>query len=193
MQRALTSALFSMLLLTLACGGGNEAKSAPEGDFRQVPFALMEDGESRLADFEGRVVLIVNVASKCGFTSQYEGLQALQERFEGQGFTVIGFPANNFLGQEPGSNEEILAFCRNEFGVSFPMAQKISVKGEDMHPLYQHLCSGLGDSELAGDIFWNFNKFLLDREGQLIGRYGSRTSPDDAELLSSIAKALEQE
>jgi glutathione peroxidase len=182
-----------MLLFTMACGGGNKLKTAPEGDFRQVPFAFMGEGESRLADFEGQIVLIVNVASKCGFTHQYEGLQALQKRFEGQGFTVIGFPANNFLGQEPGSNEEILAFCRNEFDVSFPMAEKISVKGDDIHPLYQHLCSGLGDSELAGDISWNFNKFLLDRKGQLIGRYGSRTSPEDADLVSSIEKALERE
>lgn len=181
--------LLLFVLATLACGGA-DAPPTPEGDYLQLPFTLMNGKESRLSDFQGQVLLIVNVASKCGFTSQYEGLQALQDKYESQGFSVISFPANNFLGQEPGSNEEILAFCRNEFGVSFPMSRKISVKGEDMHALYRHLCSGLGDSTLAGSISWNFNKFLLDREGRLLGRYGSRTSPDDAELIAAIEGAL---
>ncbi|MFW9770224.1 MAG: glutathione peroxidase, partial [Candidatus Thorarchaeota archaeon] len=133
--------------------------------------------------FKGKVVLIVNTASKCGFTPQYEGLQELYEQKKDDGFVVIGFPANNFKSQEPGTNEEILNFCRTNYGVTFPMMAKISVKGEDIHPLYKYLTE---DSPYPGEITWNFNKFLLDREGNVVARYDSKITLEDSKLLSKI-------
>jgi len=171
----------------LACGG---SVPPPTGDALQAPFTLMDGREAKLADFEGEVLLLVNVASKCGFTPQYEGLQALHERYASRGLRVIGFPANNFMNQEPGSNEEIQNFCSVEYGVDFLVAQKISVKGDDAHPLYRHLVSGMGNPDLAGDISWNFNKFLIARDGRLLDRFGSRTAPEDPELVSAIEEAL---
>jgi len=180
-----------ILLAALFAGCAGDADSPPpSGDPLQIPFTLMDGDEVRLADFFGQVILVVNVASKCGFTSQYEGLETLYRRYRDDGLVVLGFPANDFLGQEPGSNEEIQSFCRTEYGVTFPLARKISVKGEDMHPLYRHLCSGLGKQELAGEISWNFNKFLIGRNGTLLARFGSRTAPEDEELVSALSKAL---
>lgn len=142
--------------------------------------ALIDGTEVSLKDYEGKVVLIVNTASKCGYTRQYEGLQALYESKREDGFVVLGFPANNFLGQEPGSNKQIAQFCSSEFGVTFPMFEKISVKGGDAHPLFKAL------TEAVGAPSWNFNKYLVDREGNVVARYDSSTSPQDAELVERI-------
>lgn len=142
-----------------------------------------------LSEFQGRVALVVNVASKCGFTKQYEGLQKLQETYGDRGFVVLGFPANNFLGQEPGSNEEIMEFCSTRFGVTFPMFAKISVKGSDMHPLYRYLTDE-ATSEYPGDITWNFNKFLIGPDGAIIGRFDTRTSPTNDKVTKAIEEAL---
>src|SRR6266699_2483748 len=129
------------------------------------------DGKDvKLSDYKGKVVLIVNVASKCGFTPQYTGLEALYEKYKDQGFVILGFPANNFGKQEPGSNDQIKEFCASKFSVTFPMMSKISVKGDDIAPLYKFLTS---NGEFAGDIEWNFNKFLVDRNGNVIARYPS--------------------
>lgn len=144
----------------------------------------------RLSDFRGKVLLIVNVASKCGFTGQYEGLQALYERFRDRGLVVLGFPSNDFLGQEPGSNEEIKTFCSTKFNVTFPMFSKIEVKGKGSHPLYTWLTDKTVHPETGGKITWNFNKFVVGRDGRVAARFGSRTTPDDAELVAAVERAL---
>ena len=137
-----------------------------------------------LADYKGKVVLVVNVASKCGYTPQYEGLEALYKKYKDKGLVVLGFPANNFMGQEPGSNEEIGAFCKSKYGVTFPMFAKISVKGDDKAPLYQFLTS------TGGDIPWNFTKFLVGKDGKPLQRFAPNVAPDAAELSAAIEKAL---
>ncbi len=149
------------------------------------------DGESiRLDRYKGTVLLIVNTASKCGFTGQYDGLQKLYETHKDQGLIVLGFPSNDFLKQEPGSNEEILSFCKLHHGVTFPLFEKVSVKGADQHPLYTYLTSKTYNPEFAGKISWNFNKFIISRDGRVAGRFGSRTKPADTKLVSAIESEL---
>jgi glutathione peroxidase len=152
------------------------------------------DGKERkLSEFKGKAVLMVNVASRCGLTVQYEGLQALHEKYKDKGLVVVGFPANNFGGQEPGTNEEIKQFCTGKYDVSFPMMSKISVKGADQHPLYKFLTSEQTAGEFAGDVEWNFAKFLVDRNGNLMARFGSRTKPSEPQVSGAIEKALAAE
>lgn len=146
----------------------------------------------KLAEYSGKVLLIVNVASKCGFTKQYSGLQALYEKYGDRGFAVLGFPANNFGKQEPGTNEQIKQFCSTNYNVTFPMFAKISVKGDDKHPLYQYLTGTEAGKELGGEIKWNFNKFLVGRDGDVSGMYGSKTEPESEQLIARIESALEQ-
>jgi len=155
-------------------------------------FALSDiDGNPvNLGKYRGKALLLVNVASKCGYTKQYAGLQELYRRYEGQGLVILGLPANNFGAQEPGTNEQIKEFCSLTYGVTFPMFAKISVKGEDMHPLYQFLTSPQANREFAGDIRWNFTKFLVSREGDVIGRYESAVKPLDERLVSDIDSAV---
>lgn len=145
----------------------------------------------RLSTYKGKVMLLVNVASKCGFTKQYAGLEELYEKYKDKGLVVLGFPANNFGGQEPGTNEEIREFCTDKFGVTFPMFAKISVKDKDIHPLYAYLTGADTNPGFAGDIKWNFNKFLFDRSGKCVGRYDSPVEPMSAELTGDIEKALQ--
>lgn len=152
------------------------------------PLTDIDGNEMTLEDYKGQVLLIVNVASKCGYTPQYEGLQAIYEEYKEQGLTIVGFPANNFRGQEPGSNEEIKQFCTLEYGVDFPMASKVSVLGDDQAPLFSYLTS-LPNEDFDGDIKWNFEKFLIDREGTLQRRFRSSVKPESEELTSAI-KAL---
>lgn len=146
--------------------------------------------ETKLSDYRGKVLLLVNVASQCGYTPQYEGLQAIYGKYHDQGLVVIGFPANNFGGQEPGTNEEIKQFCTLKYKVSFPMFAKISVKGADMHPLYKFLTSKETNPEFGGDISWNFNKFLVDRNGKVIARFETREKPEGEKVTQAIEKAL---
>jgi len=143
-----------------------------------------------LSAFKGKVLLIVNVASKCGFTGQYAGLEKLYTTYTNRGFVVLGFPANDFLGQEPGTEAEIKRFCTLTYGVAFPLFAKISVKGKDIHPLYGFLTSKETNPNFGGVISWNFNKFLIGRDGAIVGRFGSRTKPDDKELIAAVEKAL---
>jgi glutathione peroxidase len=151
------------------------------------------DGKDvKLKKFKGNVLLVVNVASKCGFTPQYEGLQAIYEKYKAQGFTVLGFPANNFRGQEPGTNEEIKEFCTSKYGVKFPMFAKISVAGEDQHPLYKFLTSKETNPHFAGDIPWNFNKFLIDRKGKVVARFSHKEKPDGEAVTQAIEKYLKE-
>src|SRR5690606_17303851 len=140
----------------------------------------------RLCDrFEGQVLLVVNTASKCGFTPQYEGLEALHERLQGRGFAVVGFPSNDFMGQEPGTEEEIREFCTLTYGVKFPMFEKVHVVGDQATPLYRKLEDATGDSP-----GWNFHKYLVDRSGEVVGSFGSRTRPDDPALVARIEALL---
>jgi len=140
--------------------------------------------DTSLAEFKGKTLLVVNVASACGLTPQYEGLQALHAQYAERGLAVLGFPCNQFGAQEPGSEEEIQHFCSSRFGVEFPMFSKIEVNGPERHPLYQFL---IGDGE---DISWNFEKFLIDDQGQTIARFSPRTAPDDPKLMSAIEQSL---
>lgn len=145
--------------------------------------------ETSLNDFEGEVMLIVNTASECGYTPQYEGLQALYEKFSDEKFVVLGFPANNFGGQEPGTDEEIKQFCKVNFDVTFPMFSKVSVKGEDQHPLFEYLTSA-ENPDFTGTIKWNFEKFLIGKDGTLKHRFRSDTEPNSEEILKAIEKEL---
>jgi len=144
------------------------------------------DGQTApLSQYKGKVVLLVNVASQCGYTPQYTGLQALYEKYKGKGLVIVGVPANNFGGQEPGTNEEIKTFCSRKYSVTFPMMSKVSVKGSDMTPLYGYLTSQTG-----GDVKWNFTKFLVGKDGQIVKRFESKVTPDAAELTSALEQAL---
>ncbi len=143
------------------------------------------DGQSApLASYKGKVLLIVNVASKCGFTPQYTGLEALYEKYKDKGLVLVGVPANNFMSQEPGTDEEIKTFCTRTYNVTFPMMSKVSVKGSDQAPLYQYLTSQ------GGDVKWNFTKFLVDKKGNVVKKFDSPVKPDSPELVSAIEAAL---
>jgi glutathione peroxidase len=174
-----------------------------------IAFTKMDGEQSSLNDYNGSVVLIVNVASACGLTPQYEALEKLYEEKQTKGLVVLGFPANNFGAQEPGSNEEIVEFCRGKFGVQFPMAEKISVTGDDTHPLYRQLIAEKPNAEknpdsklleilkannLAPkndtDVMWNFEKFLLNRKGEVVARFAPDIAPDDTRITSAIEAEL---
>ena len=137
-----------------------------------------------LSAYQGKVVLIVNVASRCGFTPQYAGLEALYEKYKDRGFVILGFPANNFGGQEPGTNEEIKTFCSSKYNVTFPMYSKISVKGDDQAPLYRFLTA------TGGEIQWNFTKFLVDKNGKVVARFEPKVTPESPDVAAAIEKAL---
>ncbi len=147
--------------------------------------AALDSGTIDFAAFKGKKILIVNTASECGFTKQYEGLQALHEKFKDK-LVIVGFPANNFGGQEPGTNEEIGAFCKKNYGVSFPMAAKISVKGDDAAPIYKWLCNKTENGVLDAVIGWNFNKFLLDENGKLVAHFESKVAPMSEEITGKL-------
>jgi glutathione peroxidase len=143
-----------------------------------------------LAEYRGKVVLIVNVASRCGYTPQYTGLEKIYEKYKDQGFVILGFPANNFGGQEPGTNEEIKTFCSSKYQVTFPMYSKVSVKGADSTPLYQFLTDKQSNPATGGEIKWNFTKFLVDRNGKVIARFEPAITPESADVTGAIEKAL---
>jgi glutathione peroxidase len=144
-----------------------------------------------LSTFKGKVVLVVNVASRCGYTPQYSALESTYEKFKDQGFVIVGFPANNFGGQEPGTNQEIKTFCQTKYSVTFPMYGKVSVKGSDQTPLYQYLTT-TANPALAGDIKWNFTKFLVDRKGNVVKRFEPDVKPDSPEVTAAIQELLKQ-
>jgi glutathione peroxidase len=149
------------------------------------------DGEQvSLGSYSGKVVLLVNVASKCGFTPQYAGLEALYEKYKDRGLVIVGVPANNFMQQEPGTNEEIKKFCSNKYNVTFPMMAKVSVLGDDKAPLYSFLTDKSADPQFAGDIKWNFTKFLFDRTGKPVARFEPNVAPDSTEVTTAIESAF---
>lgn len=178
-------------------------------DILNTAVTTLDGEDTTLARYEGSVLLVVNVASKCGLTPQYEQLEALQQRLEAKGFSVLGFPCNQFLGQEPGSAEEIKTFCSTTYGVTFPMFAKIDVNGEQRHPLYHKLIAAAPSAiapqgsgfyermaskgrapQTPGDILWNFEKFLIGRDGQVIQRFSPDMTPDAPELVTAIEQAL---
>jgi glutathione peroxidase len=146
--------------------------------------------EESLALYKGKVLMLVNVASKCGYTPQYKDLEALYRKYKSRGFEILAFPANNFGSQEPGSDEQILEFCKTNYDVTFPLFSKISVKGDDQHPLYRYITR---DSPIPGEIRWNFQKYLVDRKGNLVAMFPSRIKPTDEELVKLIEKLLAEE
>jgi glutathione peroxidase len=153
-----------------------------------TPIAALDGGA--LPDLSGKAVLVVNVASRCGLTPQYEGLERLQERFSDQGFTVLGVPCNQFGGQEPGTSEEIATFCSTTYGVTFPLTEKVDVNGPERHPMYTELTATEDASGDAGDIQWNFEKFLVAPDGKILARFRPRTEPESDEVVEAITASL---
>ena len=154
------------------------------------PINRLDGSPLDLHDYEDKAVLIVNVASKCGLTPQYEGLEKLHEQYADQGFSVLGVPCNQFGGQEPGSSEEIATFCSTNYGVTFPLAEKVEVNGDGRHPLYQQLVDTEDAEGHTGDIRWNFEKFLISGDGEVLARFSPMTTPDDESLTGAIQGAL---
>lgn len=198
MRKMLTgAALLAGLIVILGCSQGQtestdaatekETMQDTTTDFMNIPLKTITGKDTKLADYSGKVLLLVNTASKCGYTPQYEGLETLYDQYKDSGLVVIGFPANNFGGQEPGSNEEILEFCQTRFSVSFPMMAKVSVKGDDKHPLFKYLTEEAGHD---GEIGWNFAKFVIDRDGKLVARFDTKVKPSDPQLVGKIKELL---
>ncbi len=170
----------------------NPSPTAAPQESSMYDFTLKNiDGQDvKLDAYRGKVTMLVNTASKCGLTPQYEGLQTIYDRYKDKGFTVLGFPANNFMGQEPGTEKEIKEFCTLNYKVTFPMFSKISVKGEDQHPLYTFLTHKDTNPGFEGDITWNFEKFLADKNGKIVARFSPKTKPDDPEIIKAIEAEL---
>ncbi|MFF4352030.1 glutathione peroxidase [Streptomyces sp. NPDC001530] len=161
-----------------------------ENSVLDVEIGALQGGSADLGQYRGKAVLIVNVASKCGLTPQYAGLERLHERYADQGFTVLGVPCNQFMGQEPGTSEEIAEFCSATYGVTFPMTEKVEVNGDERHGLYERLV-GTEDAEgHSGDIRWNFEKFLIGRDGAVVARFSPQTEPESAEVVAAVEKQL---
>lgn len=176
----------SLFFLFLMMGA---VKAAEASDAKIYSFTVktIDGKEQSMAEYKGKALLIVNTASNCGYTPQYEGLQSLYREYKSEGLEVLGFPANNFLFQEPGSNDEIKKFCALRYHVTFPMFSKISVKGKDIHPLYQYLTA---ETDFKGDITWNFNKFLVSPDGKVVARFDSKVQPDSHEIMSKLESVL---
>jgi glutathione peroxidase len=190
---AVPFAAVAMLGLCVPLAGAADKK----GD--KVPAVLnfkmkgIDGKEVDLSQYQGKVVLIVNVASKCGYTPQYKGLEALYKKYKDQGLVVLGVPANDFGGQEPGSDKEIAKFCTDKYGVTFPMLAKVStIVGADKVPLYKHLTSKETDPKFAGEVKWNFTKFLIGRDGEIVTRFESKVKPDSKEVTKAIESQLEK-
>ena len=164
------------------------ADPAFAADLAAIPFKTIDGRESSLADYKGKVVLIVNTASKCGLTPQYEALEALFDRYKDRGLVVLAFPCNDFGNQEPGGNDQIKEFCSTRFDISFPLMDKVHVKGPEQHPLYSALTGK--DGAFPGDVTWNFGKFLIGRDGRPLARFEPRVKPDSKEVTAAIEKAL---
>jgi glutathione peroxidase len=179
------------LLLILVAGLLAQVVSADTvtaGQLQSIPLKDIDGHDTSLKAYEGKVVLLVNVASKCGFTPQYKGLEAIYEKYKDKGFVIVGVPSNDFGSQEPGTAPEIKSFCSDTYNVTFPLMEKVHVRGPQKHPLYVALTGK--DAKLPGDVKWNFNKFLIGRDGQVIQRYESKVTPESPELTGAIEAAL---
>ena len=178
--------MIKMMLLGLAVG----AMAFGASSVYDFTLSSIDGAAAPLSAFKGRVVLLVNVASKCGYTPQYAGLEKLYETYKDKGFVIVGVPANNFGAQEPGSNEEIKTFCSRNYNVTFPMMSKVSVKGADTTPLYRYLTDKSANPKTGGDIKWNFTKFLVDKKGNVINRFESAVTPESTDLVKAVEAAL---
>ncbi len=158
--------------------------------YEAVEIENLQGGPADLRQYEGKAVLVVNVASKCGLTPQYAGLERLHEQYAARGFSVLGVPCNQFMGQEPGTSQEIAEFCSATYGVTFPMTEKVDVNGENRHPLYARLVDTADAEGHTGDIRWNFEKFLVDPSGKVVARFSPQTEPDAPELVAAVEKHL---
>lgn len=165
------------------------AAPAFAADLTAIPFKTLEGKDSSLKDYSGKVVMVVNTASKCGLTPQYEKLEALYGKYKERGLVVLGFPCNDFANQEPGTGAEIQAFCKTKYSVSFPLMEKVHVKGPEQHPLYAALTGPQG--AFPGEVKWNFGKFLIGRDGKPIARFEPKTTPDSPEVIQAVEKALQ--
>lgn len=177
--RCVLAGAILMMATALSAGSGLYSFTLNSIDGKPAP----------LADYKGKVILLVNVASQCGYTPQYSALEGIYEKYKDRGFVILGFPANNFGAQEPGTNEEIMTFCTRKYNVTFPMYAKISVKGPDQAPLYSYLTKETG-AGVTGEIKWNFTKFLVDREGKVVQRFEPAVTPDSKDVTSAIEKQL---
>ncbi|WP_035610358.1 glutathione peroxidase [Haloferula sp. BvORR071] len=162
--------------------------TATAADLTSIPFKTISGKETNLAEYKGKVVLVVNTASKCGLTPQYEKLEAIYDKYKKKDFVILAFPCNDFGNQEPGTAEEIKEFCKDNYKVSFPLMEKVHVKGAEQHPLYTALSGKEG--AFPGDVTWNFGKFLIGKDGKPIARFEPKTTPDSAEVTEAIEKAL---
>ncbi|HLX72012.1 MAG TPA: glutathione peroxidase [Verrucomicrobiae bacterium] len=176
---------FAIILLSLILV---QIVSVQAGSLYDIPLKDIDGKPTSLAAYKGKVLLIVNVASKCGNTPQYTALEAMQKKYESQGFTVLGFPCNDFAGQEPGSAEQIKEFCSSTYSVTFPLFEKLHVKGPEQHPLYAALTGK--ESPTPGPIDWNFAKFVISRDGKIITRFKASTKPDTQEVTSAVEAAI---
>jgi glutathione peroxidase len=196
MRRISTVSLMAfMMIVGSATGSAKEAvakkeTSATEKNVHVFTMKNIDGVDVPLSRYRGKVMLIVNVASKCGYTPQYADLEELNKRYRERGLAVLGFPANNFGWQEPGTDDEIKTFCTTRYNVSFDMFSKISVKGSDQHPLYSYLTSEEANPETAGGVKWNFTKYLVDRNGKVIAKFGSGVKPLSEELVKAVEDAL---
>lgn len=182
MFRVITLFIAGMLLTTAAL---------PAASIYDYTLNSIDGKPTPLSEFKGKVVMLVNVASRCGYTPQYAGLESLYKKHKDQGFVIVGIPANNFGSQEPGTNAEIKTFCSSKYNVTFPMMAKVSVKGSDKAPLYEYLTSQHANPKSGGEIQWNFTKFLIGRDGQIVQRFEPAVTPDDPELNKAVEKALQ--
>jgi glutathione peroxidase len=184
----------SSLLLLLSCARAPErapsSSSIETGNMWNAPLKTLKGKDTQLSQFKGKALLLVNVASECGLTPQYAELEALQKKYAARGFTVIGFPCNQFGAQEPGTEEQIEKFCSLNYGVTFPLMQKIEVNGPGRHPIYGALTAVPDGSGYRGDIRWNFEKFVVSADGQKISRFEASTAPDDPAVVKAIEAAL---
>lgn len=176
----------TLFLAVIVCAGTLFAQTAPK--LMDIPLKDINGKDTSLNAYKGNVLLVVNVASKCGLTPQYEALEAIHKKYESKGFTVLGFPCNDFAGQELGTNEEIKKFCSSKYDVTFPLFDKLHVKGTEQHPLYATL-TGKG-SAFPGDVKWNFGKFLIGKDGKVLKRFEPKTTPDSPEVIAAIEEAL---
>lgn len=184
-MKSLHRSFMLLLMVGMSVSAFGEGASVLDHTMKDI-----DGNDVDLAKYKGQVVLIVNVASKCGLTPQYEQLVAINKKYKDKGFTILGFPANNFMGQEPGTDAEIKTFCSTTYGVDFPIFSKISVKGDDTHPLYQELTSKETNGEFGGDIKWNFDKFLVNKEGKVVARFDPPVKPDADEVIAKIESEL---
>ena len=177
--------IFTLFLCVAAMAANAQTKSIYDFTMNSI------DGQPvSLKGYSGKVVMVVNVASRCGFTPQYTALESIYEKYKDKGFVIVGVPANNFGQQEPGTNDEIKKFCSSKYMVTFPMMAKVSVKGDDKTPLYQYLTDSAQDPKFGGDIKWNFTKFLFDKKGNIVARFEPATTPDSPEVQAAIESAL---